>query len=89
MLKNDLFAVVERHPEKYTSMGWQIGEKLIVQVENGEMRIFSQAQAIAQAQEWVASFMPVGRSLSEELMAERRSQIQNRDRFFNSQFSIL
>lgn len=29
--------------EVYTSMGWQIGEKLIVRVENGEMKIFSQA----------------------------------------------
>lgn len=60
--------------ELYTSMGWQIGEKLIVQVENGEMRIFSQTQAIEQAQKWVASFIPAGRSLSDELIAERRQE---------------
>jgi len=60
--------------EVYTSMGWQIGEKLIVRVENGEMKIFSQAQAIAQAQKWVASFILAGRSLSDELIAERRQE---------------
>lgn len=58
--------------ELYTSMGWQIGERLIVRVENGEMKIVSQAQAIVQTQEWVASFIPMGRSLSDELIAERR-----------------
>ena len=60
--------------EVYTSMGWQIGEKLIVRVENGEMKIFSQAKAIAQAQEWVASFIPAGRSLSDELITEQRQE---------------
>ncbi len=60
--------------ELYTSMGWQIGERLIVRVENGEMKIVSQAQAIVQAQEWVASFIATGRSLSEELIVERRQE---------------
>jgi antitoxin PrlF len=60
--------------ELYASMGWQVGEKLIVQVENGEIKIFSQAQAIARAQNWVASFVEEGRSLSEELIAERRRE---------------
>jgi len=61
-------------PELYVVMGWQVGEKLIVQVENGEMRIFSQAQAIQRAQAWVKSFVSNGRSLSDELIAERRSE---------------
>ena len=61
-------------PELYASMGWQRGEKLIVQVEDGEIKIFSQAQAIARAQAWVASFVPEGRSLSDELIAERRQE---------------
>jgi hypothetical protein len=60
--------------ELYASMGWQVGEKLIVQVENGEIKIFSQAQAIARAQDWVASFVAPGRSLSDELIAERRQE---------------
>ena len=60
--------------ELYTSMGWQIVERLIVRVENGEMKIVSQAQAIVQAQEWVASFISTGRSLSDELIVERRQE---------------
>jgi hypothetical protein len=55
-------------------MGWQIGEKLIVQVKDGEMKIFSQTQAIQRAQAWVKSFVPNGRSLSDELIAERRAE---------------
>jgi hypothetical protein len=58
----------------YVSMGWQVGEKLMVQVENGELKIFSQAQAIDRAQAWVASFVEEGRSLSDELIAERRQE---------------
>jgi len=61
-------------PELYRAMGWQIGEKLIVQVKDCEMRIFSQTQAIQRAQAWVKSFVPSERSLSDELVAERRSE---------------
>ena len=61
-------------PELYASMGWHRGEKLIAQAEDGEIKIFSQAQAIARAQAWVASFVPEGRSLSDELIAERRQE---------------
>ncbi len=65
---------VEIPPELSTAMGWQAGEKLMVQVQNGEIRIFSQAQAIRRAQAWVASFVSEGRSLSDELIAERRQE---------------
>jgi hypothetical protein len=61
-------------PEVYVSMGWLAGDKLTVQVANGEIKIFSQGQAIAQAQEWVRSFVPEGRSLADELVAERRQE---------------
>jgi bifunctional DNA-binding transcriptional regulator/antitoxin component of YhaV-PrlF toxin-antitoxin module len=61
-------------PELYAKLGWQAGEKLIVQLEDGEVKIFSQAQAIARAQEWVASFVPVDASLADELIAERRQK---------------
>ena len=61
-------------PELYVSMGWRKGEKLIAQVEDGEIKIFSQAQAVARAQAWVASFVPEDRSLSDELIAERRQE---------------
>jgi hypothetical protein len=43
-------------------------------MQDGEIRIFSQAQAICRAQAWVASFVSEGRSRSDELIAERRQE---------------
>jgi bifunctional DNA-binding transcriptional regulator/antitoxin component of YhaV-PrlF toxin-antitoxin module len=65
---------VEIPSEVATAMGWQAGEKLTVQVQNGEVRIFSQAQAVRRAQTWVKSFVAEDRSLSDELIAERRRE---------------
>jgi antitoxin component of MazEF toxin-antitoxin module len=60
--------------ELSAAMGWQAGDKLTVQVQNGEIRIFSQVQAIRRAQAWVASFVAEERSLADELLAERRQE---------------
>lgn len=65
---------VEIPAEVAIAMGWQAGERLTVQVQNGEVRIFSQAQAIHRAQAWMKSFIAEGRSLSDELIAERRQE---------------
>ncbi|NJM49038.1 MAG: AbrB/MazE/SpoVT family DNA-binding domain-containing protein [Alkalinema sp. RU_4_3] len=65
---------VEIPPEVYISMGWRAGDKLTVQVAHGEVKIFSQTQAIAQAQDWVRGFVPEGRSLADELIAERKQE---------------
>jgi antitoxin component of MazEF toxin-antitoxin module len=54
------------------SMGWQAGEKLTVQMQDGKLTVFSQTQAIQRAQAWVKSFIESDRSLSQELIAERR-----------------
>ncbi len=56
------------------AMGWQVGEKLTVQMKDGEIRIFSQAQAILRAQEWISGFITSDRSLSDELIAERKQE---------------
>ncbi len=65
---------VEIPSEVAIVMGWQAGERLTVRVQDGEIRIFSQAQAIRRAQAWMKSFIPEGRSLSAELIAERRQE---------------
>ncbi|MER3432812.1 MAG: AbrB family transcriptional regulator [Leptolyngbya sp. ERB_1_1] len=65
---------VEIPSEVAIAMGWEAGEKLTVQVQDGEVRIFSQAQAIRRAQAWVKSFVAEGRSLSDELIADRRRE---------------
>lgn len=63
---------VEIPSDVATALGWQAGEKLTVQVQDGEVRIFSQAQAVRRVQAWVKSFVAEGRSLSDELIAQRR-----------------
>jgi antitoxin component of MazEF toxin-antitoxin module len=62
--------------ELSAAMGWQAGDQLTVQIQNGEIRIFSQVQAIRRAQAWVASFVAEERSLADELLAERRQDSQ-------------
>jgi hypothetical protein len=54
--------------------GWRVGEKLTVQMKDGEIRIFSQAQAILRAQKWISGFVTHDRSLSNELIAERKQE---------------
>lgn len=71
-LPTDGCVVVPR--ELSGAMGWQVGEKLTVQMKDGEIRIFSQAQAILRAQEWISGFVTPDRSLSDELIADRKQE---------------
>ena len=61
-------------PEYRKALGLQVGDEVIVQLVDGEMRIFTLAQAIKRAQAWVRSFVPEGHSLADELIAERRQE---------------
>jgi AbrB family looped-hinge helix DNA binding protein len=54
------------------ALGLHIGDDLILRLEDGEVRIFTPQQAIKRAQELVRRYIPQGRSLSDELIAERR-----------------
>ena len=62
-------------PSEYRqALGLQIGDEVILRLEDGEVRIFTPEQAIKHAQELVRRFIPEGRSLSDELIAERRTE---------------
>jgi hypothetical protein len=50
----------------------EVGDTVILRLEDGEMRIFTSRQAIRKSQELVNKYLPEERSLSEELMVERR-----------------
>ena len=56
------------------ALGWQPGEVVVLSLEEGEVRVVSIYESIRRVQEWVRSFVPEGRSLSEELIAERRAE---------------
>ena len=59
-------------PEYLQILGLEVGDTLILRLEDGEVRIFTPRQAIRKAQELVSEYLPGERSLSEELIAERR-----------------
>ena len=54
------------------ALGLQVGDELIMRLENGEVRIFTPRQAVKHAQELIRNYIPQGRILSDELLAERR-----------------
>jgi AbrB family looped-hinge helix DNA binding protein len=50
------------------------GDRLVVRMENETLRLLTRAQAIALAQALVRPHVAEGRSLAEELLAERRRE---------------
>jgi bifunctional DNA-binding transcriptional regulator/antitoxin component of YhaV-PrlF toxin-antitoxin module len=54
------------------ALGIEVGDTVILRLEDGEMHIFTPKHAIRKAQELVSHYLPNERSLSDELIAERR-----------------
>ena len=59
-------------PEYLQILGLEVGDTVILRLEDGEVRIFTPQKAIRRAQELISKYLPEERSLSEELIAERR-----------------
>lgn len=51
----------------------QVGDDVLLSVDNGELRVIPQAEAIRRAQALVAQYIPPSVSLADELIAERRA----------------
>ena len=54
------------------ALGVQVGDTVLLRFDDGELRILTPRQAIRRAQELVRQYVPAGRSLADELIAERR-----------------
>lgn len=62
-------------PSEYRKqLGLEVGDEVMIGLVNGELRIFTLDVAIKRAQEIVRRYVPQGRSLSDELIAERRQE---------------
>ncbi len=61
-------------PEFLQALGMEIGDTVILRLENGEVRIFTQKEAIRMAQELVNTYLPEERYLSDELIEERHME---------------
>ncbi len=56
------------------ALGLKPGDEVLLTLEDGEIRVVSTRQAIARAQTVLRRYVPKGRSLSEELIKERREE---------------
>ena len=56
------------------ALGLKPGDEVLLTLEDGEIRVVSTRQAIARAQTLIRRYIPKGRSLSEELIEERREE---------------
>ena len=56
------------------ALGLKPGDEVLLILEDGQIRVISTSQAIARAQTLVREYVQEGRSLSEELIQERREE---------------
>lgn len=56
------------------SLGLEIGDDVIVRLEDRALRVLSVREGIRQAQEMLRPYLPKDRSLADELIAERRAE---------------
>lgn len=62
-------------PAEYRKrLGVQVGDDVILQIDDSEVHVFTIDEAIRRAQEIVRQHVPEGRLASEELIAERRAE---------------
>jgi bifunctional DNA-binding transcriptional regulator/antitoxin component of YhaV-PrlF toxin-antitoxin module len=62
-------------PEYLQALGLRAGDEVILRLEDGAIYLFTIGQAIRHAQELVRSYISEGRSLADELIAERRQEV--------------
>lgn len=56
------------------ALGVEVGDPLVLVLEDGEMRVVSVPRAVARAQSRVRRYVPEGARLADELLAERRRE---------------
>lgn len=56
------------------ALGLEPGDEVIIRLEDGELRIVSRAEAVKRAQALIEQHVKKGRSLVDELRAERRKE---------------
>lgn len=59
------------------ALGLKPGDEVLLLLEDGEIRVINTRQAIVRAQALVRRYVPQDRSLSEELIRERREEVSH------------
>ncbi len=63
--------------EMRKQLGIEIGEDVNLSLEDGSVRIMSQKESIRKAQELFRKFVPMGGSIVDELISDRRKEAEN------------
>jgi bifunctional DNA-binding transcriptional regulator/antitoxin component of YhaV-PrlF toxin-antitoxin module len=58
------------------ALGIDVGDEVVVTLEDKEVRVMTLDQAVAHARQLVGRYVPRGRSLAQELRRERRNEAQ-------------
>ena len=62
-------------PSEYRrELGLEPGDRVVVELDGDELRIVPHAEALRRVRELIARHVPKGRSLADELIAERRAE---------------
>lgn len=65
-------------PSQYrNALNLHIGDELMLHVEDGKMILMTRKQAVKYVQERMSRYVAGGRSLSEELIRERKEEANN------------
>jgi AbrB family looped-hinge helix DNA binding protein len=59
------------------ALGLTTGDSVVVELEDGELRVRSLAKAVERAQAIVRRHVPAGTSLADELIADRRREAEH------------
>ena len=62
--------------EHRKALGVKVGDVVLLDLEDGEVRVRTVDQAVKRAQELVRRYVPADRSLMDELIAERRLEAE-------------
>jgi AbrB family looped-hinge helix DNA binding protein len=59
------------------ALGLEIGDEVILRLEDGELRIMTRAESVKRAQQNVRKYVKGRRSLVDELIADRRMEAES------------
>jgi AbrB family looped-hinge helix DNA binding protein len=62
------------------ALGVEVGDAMVIELKDGELRLRSLDAAIRRAQEIVRKYVPEGVSLADELIRERRQEAAREER---------
>jgi bifunctional DNA-binding transcriptional regulator/antitoxin component of YhaV-PrlF toxin-antitoxin module len=61
-------------------LGLSVGSQVLVKVEDsGTLQVTSRSQALAKVRQEIRKYIPAGRDLAEELIRDRRAEVERED----------